>query len=73
MPRILVFDQDVAHAEALAIELKRHNHSITACTTYEELRTELDNARPGFDIVILDVSHNRPEDWNTLDRIRRLR
>lgn len=68
MPRIVIFDRDVAHAEALVMALRRHNHSITSCRTHEELLAELDRAR--FDIVILDISSNRPQDWIILDQLR---
>ena len=68
MPRILVFDRDIGHATALATALQRRNHSITVRRTQEEFLAEEENGRPRFDIVILDLSQGRPEDWKILDR-----
>lgn len=70
MARILLLGPDESSAKVLALFLERRRHQVTV---HRELQSagdsptrDLDN----FDVLVVDMTANRPEDWNTLDRLR---
>jgi|GEM_PF-1827214 DNA-binding response OmpR family regulator len=72
MTRILLLDSNQTHARDLALALKRHRCSVTICASRRDAIIELKRNSAGFDVVILDLSANRPEDWATFDQIQKL-
>jgi DNA-binding response OmpR family regulator len=71
MARILIFDEDLQHANGLADALHHRRHSVTVCRQQNVL-IELGESKTEFEIVILDITRSRPSDWKLLDRIREL-
>lgn len=65
-------DSNENHAEMLTRSLERHGHSVTRCRTDRDLLRYLAKHGERFEVVILDLSANRPGDWKALDQIRRL-
>ncbi len=72
MPRILLLDPDTTHARALALALERHRYSVAICSAKRDALNELKRDHACFDVMILDLSANRPEEWAVLDEIRQL-
>jgi|SRR5579859_7876260 len=70
--RVLLLDYDQAHATALTIALEQRKFQVTGCTTKQDTLRELRSHPSGFDVVMLDVSFNRPEDWELFDDVRGL-
>jgi PleD family two-component response regulator len=68
--RILLLDHD--QTQALTLALQQRNFQVTHCTAKHEILRELRSNPSGFDVVMLDFSFNRPEDWELFDSVRRL-
>lgn len=71
MARILILDDDLQHASQLADALQHRRHAVTVCGV-QNILVELGENKTEFEIVILDITRNRPSDWKLLDRIREL-
>lgn len=72
MERVLLIDSDEDHARTLALFLERHRYAVTVSTSKGNAFRPLERNCEEFDVVILDMSANRPQDWRTFDQIRTL-
>jgi len=67
MARILLLSPDEPSARDLALFLEKKSHRVSV---HCERRAFIDSPKQDLssvDIVILDMSANRPDDWNALD------
>jgi hypothetical protein len=71
MARIILIDSDEIHAKKVASEIERRDHQITAYANARDLFRRLANEQIQFTVVILTF-YNRPEDWESLDKLRKL-
>lgn len=72
MERVLLIDSDEDHARALALFLERHRYAVTVCTSQGNAFRPSERNCAEFDVVILDMSANGPNDWKTFDQVRSL-
>ncbi len=68
MSQILFIDTKQRMTEFLQ-ELERNHHSVVCCTSYDFALHTLRSARTVYDIVIINISSNSPEDWRALERV----
>lgn len=71
MARIILIDSDETHARAVAAALARRDHQLTVVPHARDLFHRLDNEQIQFAVVVFNF-FNRPEDWDSLDRLRKL-
>jgi ActR/RegA family two-component response regulator len=68
---LLIGDNELLNRE-LFHHLVRRQHNVSACRSLSDAMTELRNPKRTYHLVALDMSHNRPADWNAFDHIRKL-
>jgi DNA-binding NtrC family response regulator len=71
MARIILIDSDESHAKTVASALARRDHQLTVYANARDLFRRLSDEHIQFTVVILNFS-NRPEDWDSLDKLRKL-
>ena len=71
MARIILIDSDEIHAKKVASEIERRNHQLTVYANSRDLFRHLANEQIQFTVVVLNF-YNRPEDWELLDKLRKL-
>jgi CheY-like chemotaxis protein len=71
MARVLVLDSSESNVKTLVLALERRRYSVTVCTTAQDTINELKRGR-GFDVIVIDLTTNRPEDWEAFDELRRI-
>ena len=67
-PRILLLSPDESSAEVLAAFLEQRHYHVTV---HRERHSAGDGHAPhldDFDVIVVDMTANRPEDWDRLDR-----
>jgi CheY-like chemotaxis protein len=67
MARLMVFDSEPRNTRELVSALRRQHHSVTVVPMAPVEATSIDREFDQFHVVILDLSLDRPEDWETLD------
>ena len=73
MARILLLsDTDSSDAAAIVSVLARHRHTLQVATNLQEVPLSLDGRDLPYDVVIVDLSRNRPSDWQNFDNILRV-
>lgn len=72
MAHILLLDPDEEHARALAAELKRYGHSVAIYADMQVILNDMKRDTVEVDVVIVDLTSDRPEVWEALDQIWRL-
>lgn len=68
MARVLVIDPVERHAAALTLTLRQHHHAVTEMA-FPELPADLERVVTCFDILIVNLTMNRVEDWDLLRRV----
>jgi CheY-like chemotaxis protein len=69
MIRILLIDTDKNRARDLAQFLEGLRYRVVVRSSIRDICREL-NYEASFDAVVLDMSDDRPENWQTLEAIR---
>jgi DNA-binding NtrC family response regulator len=69
MARVLILDFDGRQGAALNAVLERHDHRGRVATTVHDALMELAKKNAHYDVVIFDLSRNRPSDWQNLDHV----
>ena len=69
MAKVLLIGSDEQRATALARVMEQQQHFVTVCAERRPALEELKANGGGFDVVILDLSADRREDWRVLDQI----
>lgn len=69
MARVLTLDFDGRQGTTLTSVLERHHHHARVATTVHDALLELTKMDPPYDVVIFDLSRNRPSDWQNLDHV----
>ena len=70
MARILLIS-DECHSKAVASVLENRGHTVTLLSERRRVQNHIDTDLAQINIIILNFS-NRPEDWELLDKVRRL-
>jgi CheY-like chemotaxis protein len=70
--RVLMVDHDKTHAAELRLALERHHFQVTQYADKEAVLRELRRNVAEFDVVMLDLSLHRAEDFELFDRVRQL-
>jgi DNA-binding response OmpR family regulator len=65
-------DHDQTHAAELTLALRQQHFQITQKSNQHEALRELSCNAADFDVVMLDLSLNRAEDFELFDTVRRL-
>jgi len=68
VPQILVIDPIEDRAAMLARALQQRKHSVTVWIS-SQAPADLGRVEKNVDVVIVDLSRNRPSDWHNLDQI----
>jgi CheY-like chemotaxis protein len=69
MARILLLDSEPLRARELTQHLERRQHIVVVCATKRQLFETLKRHHKDFDIILLDLTADRSEDWTMLDQI----
>jgi CheY-like chemotaxis protein len=69
MIRILLIDTDKSRARDLARFLEGLRYLVVVRSSIRDICQEL-NCEASFDAVVLDMSDDRPENWQSLEAIR---
>ena len=70
MANILLIDGDGMLATELADNLGPWHHNLTTCSSAPVAIAELTARNFNYDLIALNMSRNRPEDWKSLDQMR---
>jgi len=70
MARILLLSPDESSAKVLAVFLEQRRHRVTVRRGGQYARDDPTGDLYNFDVLIVDMTANRPEDWERLDRVR---
>jgi ActR/RegA family two-component response regulator len=70
--RVLLVDSGECYVPELSRALERRGHTVTTRLQIDQLFVELGERATMFDIVLLDLSRDRKEDWKVLGQARRL-
>jgi CheY-like chemotaxis protein len=70
--RVLLLDSDASDAHELAVYLEGQHFSVTVCRDSKDAVDVLKGDRNNFEVLVLDISRDRCEDWETLDSLRRV-
>lgn len=68
MARALVIDPIQAHALKITAALEERGHEVTTITT-DEVSENLEQSLLQFDLTIVNLTLDRPEDWSLLRRV----
>lgn len=71
MGRILLIDPDETHAGELRNFLERHRFSVRVCKREIDGVNELGRSGAQFDVLILEMTRDRPEAWEVFVHVRR--
>jgi ActR/RegA family two-component response regulator len=69
MARLLLIDFDEQFSSTLASAMKQHRHLITVCATSRRAIEAINLDGGNFEVVLLDLSLDRREDWEILDHL----
>lgn len=69
MARILLIDSDEPHANALSRAIERRGHEVSVLQKWMNVGALLGRSLASCDVVVLDCSANRVEDWAALHAI----
>ena len=69
MAKILLVDSGAEDTKRLLPWLKLHGYSVTEYTDGADGLSRLDKKLADFDVVLVDMSRNRREDWKMLDML----
>ncbi len=69
MADIVLIDSDERLSSELSDFLRRRQHTVTICRGASEVTEELRTNRAVHDVIALNMSRNRPEDWDVLQQI----
>ena len=72
MARVLLLDSDESNARELSVYLEGQQFSVKVCSDSKDAVDVLKRDQNDFEVLILDISRNRREDWEALDSLRRL-
>ena len=70
MANILLVDNDGVVISELTERLGTSQHRVTALHAVGEAIGELRTRRRSYELIALNLSRNRPEDWNALYRLQ---
>jgi DNA-binding response OmpR family regulator len=70
--RVLLLDSDKSDAHGLAAYLEGQHFSVKVCHDKKDAVDALKSDQNDFEVLILDISGDRREDWEALDSLRRL-
>src|SRR5580700_900983 len=70
MKRLILLEVDETASDELVIDLESRT-LVTRSTMGSSGVARVEAENPGFDILLLDMSFDRPVDWDTLDRVHR--
>jgi CheY-like chemotaxis protein len=73
MPKILLIGTEAEGARELAPRLERHGYSVREYAATINSVSQFANGFADFDVVLVDISRDRPEDWALLDALCALR
>lgn len=73
MPKILLVGTESAGARNLRPRLELQGYSVTECADTVNSLSQLANRVADFDVVLVDISRDRREDWEILDALCALR
>jgi CheY-like chemotaxis protein len=73
MAKVLLFGLEGTDARKLAPRLALQGYSITECADRLDVLSRFEKRPVDCDVVLLDISYNRPKDWELLDVLCRLR
>ena len=71
MAKILLIDPDETHARELGNFLERQRFSVRVCNRETEGMNELGRNDAHFDVLILEMTRDRPEVWEVFSQVRR--
>jgi len=69
MAHILLLDSDESHASALVRAIERHGHEVQVLHNWTKVGIALDRSLSNCDVIVLDLSTNRVDDWALLRAI----
>jgi CheY-like chemotaxis protein len=72
MARVLLLDSDESNAHELSVYLEGQHFSVKVCRDSKDAVDVLKRDQNDFEVLILDISRDRREDWEALDSLRRL-
>lgn len=72
MKRLMLFEANETASEELAADMELRNFSVTRSAMGTGGIARMEAEHPRFDVVVLDMSLDRPVDWETLDQVHRL-
>jgi CheY-like chemotaxis protein len=73
MAKILVVGSETEDTKRLLARLALHGYTITECADSVSGLSRFDKRVTDFDVVLFDISRDRPEDWEMLDTLSALR
>lgn len=72
MANILLIDPDERLAAQLTEFLGSRQNKVTACRGVSEANTEFRANTASYDVIALNMSRNRQDDWKALEQVREL-
>ena len=69
---LLLLDPDSPDATTVPSVLERQRHTPKVTTGLQDALLHLMNDAPRYDVVVVDLSRNRPSDWQALDELMRV-
>lgn len=72
MASLLLIDSDSKICRELTVFLQRWKHRVAVQSNEAAAAAELIRNGRDYDIVLIDMSRNRPQDWAILNRIQKL-
>ena len=71
MARILLVEPDDRPASGLAADLEKR-HAVRVLATRAVISGELRRSNLSYDIAVIDMTRNAPEDWTALNELQKL-
>jgi CheY-like chemotaxis protein len=73
MAKILLLGPEAGDAARLLPKLESHGYSVTECASSLNALSRFAKNAANFDVVLIDISRERQEDWKLLDTLCTLR
>ena len=73
MAKILLLGSEPADTKRLLPRLRLHGYSVTECAASLDALSSFAKSTTDFDVVLVDVTRDRPENWELLDALCALR
>jgi CheY-like chemotaxis protein len=73
MPKILLVGAATVDTKRLLPRLELHGYSVTECADTSNTLSQFVKRAAEFDVVLVDISRDRREDWGLLDALYALR